>query len=196
MRALPIDTAKAELRRMALARRDALNLEGRSAAANAVAARALPVETRLATVVSGYIPIRSEFDPRPLMRRFAEAGAQLALPCVTGRGQPLVMRAWRFGEPLVSCQWGLREPAADAPEVLPDILLVPLAAFDRAGHRIGYGAGYYDMTIARLRTLNPVTAIGVAFAMQEVPQVPTDQRDARLDLVLTEREVIDLRSRG
>jgi 5-formyltetrahydrofolate cyclo-ligase len=193
MRALPIDTAKAELRRMALARRDALSAEGRSTAANAVAARPLPVETRPSTIVSGYIPIRSEFDPQPLMRRFAEAGAQLALPCVTGRGQPLVMRAWRFGEPLVSGQWGLREPAADAPEVLPDFLLVPLAAFDRAGHRIGYGAGYYDMTIARLRALKPVTPIGVAFAMQEVLQVPADERDARLDLVLTECEVIDLR---
>jgi 5-formyltetrahydrofolate cyclo-ligase len=193
MRALPIDTAKAELRRTALARRDALTAESCSAAANAVAARPLPVETRPAAVVSGYIPIRSEFDPQPLMRRFAEAGAQLALPCVIGRGQPLVMRAWRFGEPLVSCQWGLREPVADAPEIFPDILLVPLAAFDRAGHRIGYGAGYYDMTIARLRALRPVTAIGVAYAMQEAPEVPADERDARLDLVLTESEVIDLR---
>lgn len=193
MLALPIDTAKAELRRTALAQRDALSAEGRSAAANAVAARPLPVETRPSTVVSGYIPIRSEFDPQPLMRRFAEVGAQLALPCVIGRGQPLAMRAWRFGEPLVSCQWGLHEPVADAPEVLPDILLVPLAAFDRAGHRIGYGAGYYDMTIARLRALKPLTAIGIAFAMQEVPQVPADERDARLDLVLTESEVIDLR---
>ncbi|MFZ1892682.1 MAG: 5-formyltetrahydrofolate cyclo-ligase [Rhodoplanes sp.] len=193
MRALPIDTAKAELRRLALARRDGLTAESCSAAATAVAARPLPVETRPSMIVSGYIPIRSEFDPRPLMQRFAEAGAQLALPCVTGRGQPLVMRAWRFGEPLVSRQWGLREPAADAPEVLPDILLVPLAAFDRAGHRIGYGAGYYDMTLARLRALKPVTAIGVAYAMQEVPKVPADERDARLDLVLTESEVIDPR---
>ena len=193
MRALPIDTAKAELRRLALARRDGLTAESCSAAANAVAARPLPVEMRPSMIISGYIPIRSELDPQPLMRRFAEAGAQLALPCVTGRGQPLVMRAWRFGEPLVSGQWGLREPTADAPEVLPDILLVPLAAFDRAGRRIGYGAGYYDMTISRLRALKTVTAIGIAFAMQEVPQVPADERDARLDLVLTECEVIDLR---
>jgi 5-formyltetrahydrofolate cyclo-ligase len=87
----------------------------------------------------------------------------------------------------------LREPAADVPEVLPDILLVPLAAFDRAGQRIGYGAGYYDMTIARLRARKPVIAIGVAFAIQEVPRVPADERDARLDLVLTESEAIDLR---
>lgn len=189
----PLDNDKIVLRRMALTRRDGLTAESCSAAATAVAARPLPVETRPSMIVSGYIPIRSEFDPRPLMQRFAEAGAQLALPCVTGRGQPLVMRAWRFGEPLVSRQWELREPAADAPEVLPDILLVPLAAFDRAGHRIGYGAGYYDMTIARLRALKPVTAIGVAYAMQEVSQVPADERDARLDLVLTEGEVIDPR---
>lgn len=193
MPALPIDTTKAELRRTALARRDALTAESCSAAASAVAARPLPVETKPATVVSGYIPIRSEFDPQPLMRRFAEAGAQLALPCVIGRGQPLVMRAWRFGEPLIPCKWGLHEPVAVAPEVLPDILLVPLAAFDRAGHRIGYGAGYYDMTLARLRALKPVTAIGVAYAMQEAPEVPADERDARLDLVLTECEVIDFR---
>jgi 5-formyltetrahydrofolate cyclo-ligase len=189
----PLDNDKTELRRMALARRDALSEDARTAAAITVAARSLPTRVTSGAIVSGYIPIRSEFDPQPLMRRFAEAGAQLALPCVTGRGQPLAMRAWRFGEPLVSGQWGLREPVADAPEILPDFLLVPLAAFDRAGHRIGYGAGYYDMTIARLRALKPVTAIGVAFAMQEVPQVPADERDARLDLVLTEREVIDLR---
>lgn len=189
----PLDNDKTALRRMALMRRDGLTAESRSAAENAVAARPLPVATMTATIVSGYIPIRSEFDPQPLMRRFAEAGARLALPCVMGWGAPLAMRAWRFGGPLVSGQWGLREPAANALEVLPDILLVPLAAFDRAGQRIGYGAGYYDMTIARLRALKPITAIGVAFAMQEVPRVPADERDARLDLVLTECEVIDLR---
>ncbi len=81
----------------------------------------------------------------------------------------------------------------DAPEVCPDILLVPLAAFDRNGHRIGYGAGYYDMTINRLRAMKPVVAIGIAFAAQEIAAVPTTPRDARLDLVLTEREVIDCR---
>ena len=82
-----------------------------------------------------------------------------------------------------------------APEVEPDILLVPLLAFDRAGNRIGYGAGYYDMTIARLRARKPVTAIGIAFAIQEVPAVPATQRDERLDLVLTENEVIEIKGR-
>ncbi len=110
-----------------------------------------------------------------------------------GRGKPLIMRAWTFGEPLASGQWGIREPWPEAPEVAPDVLIVPLAAFDRGGHRIGYGAGYYDMTINALRAKKKVTAIGIAFAAQEIPQVPATQRDARLDLVLTERDVIDLR---
>ena len=83
------------------------------------------------------------------MQKLAEAGAQLALPEIAGRGKPLIMRAWQWGAPLDAGQWGIREPKADAPEIEPDILLVPLLAFDRAGHRIGYGAGYYDMTIAR-----------------------------------------------
>jgi 5-formyltetrahydrofolate cyclo-ligase len=103
------------------------------------------------------------------------------------------MRAWEFGGPLDRGQWGIREPKPQAPEVAPDIMLVPLLAFDRRGHRIGYGAGYYDMTINRVRGLKPVIAIGVAFAAQEVPEVPASPRDERLDLVLTEREVIEPR---
>jgi 5-formyltetrahydrofolate cyclo-ligase len=127
------------------------------------------------------------------MRKLADAGATLALPAIAGRGKPLIMRAWTFGEPLASGQWGIREPVPEAPEVAPDVLIVPLAAFDRGGHRIGYGAGYYDMTINALRAKKKVTAIGIAFAAQEIPQVPATQRDARLDLVLTERETIDFR---
>jgi 5-formyltetrahydrofolate cyclo-ligase len=103
------------------------------------------------------------------------------------------MRAWEFGAALDTGVWGIRQPKADAPEVDPDILIVPLAAFDRTGHRIGYGAGYYDMTINRLRGLKPVVAIGIAFAVQEIPRVPATERDEQLDLVLTEREIIDCR---
>jgi 5-formyltetrahydrofolate cyclo-ligase len=110
-----------------------------------------------------------------------------------GKGRPLTMRAWAFGEPLHSGVWGIREPPPEAPEAFPDILIVPLLAFDRAGNRIGYGAGYYDMTIARLRAMKPVTAMGIAYAVQEIAQVPVTPRDATLDLVLTEREIIDLR---
>jgi 5-formyltetrahydrofolate cyclo-ligase len=185
---------KADLRRAALGRRDALAPADRMAAAFALAERGLPVEVTPGAVVSGFSPLKSEISPLPLLRRLADAGASLALPVVAGRGKPLVMRAWSFGAPLVAGVWGIREPPADAPEVFPDILVVPLLAFDRRGHRIGYGAGYYDMTIARLRAMKPVTAIGVAFATQEIPAVPATPRDARLDLVLTEREAIDFRT--
>jgi 5-formyltetrahydrofolate cyclo-ligase len=189
----PIAALKAELRRNAAARRDALPAEQRAAAATAIAARPLPVGLAPGAVVSGFSPLKSEINPVPLMRAFAAAGAQLALPVVAGKGRPLTMRAWSFGEPLDAGVWGIREPKPDAPEAFPDILIVPLLAFDRAGQRIGYGAGYYDMTIARLRAMKPVTTLGIAYAAQEVDRVPVTPRDAALDLVLTEHETIDFR---
>jgi 5-formyltetrahydrofolate cyclo-ligase len=188
-----IDESKAALRSEAAARRDALPRDVRHDAADAIAARPFPLRITPGTIVSGFMPLKSEINPLPLLRRLAEAGAQLALPVVAGRGKPLTMRAWQWGEPLATGVWGIREPKADAAEVDPDILIVPLLAFDRTGHRIGYGAGYYDRTIARLRGLKAVTTIGIAFAAQEVPAVPTTPHDARLDLMLTEREIIDLR---
>ena len=109
------------------------------------------------------MPLKSEINPLPLMRKLADAGARLALPVVAGRGKPLVMRAWAFGEPLAPGVWGIREPRPKRREVDPDILLVPLLAFDRAGHRLGYGGGYYDMTIARLRARKAVIAVGHRF---------------------------------
>jgi len=185
---------KAVLRRTAMARRDALPPAERMAAALAIAEQGLPVEVTPGIVVSGFSPLKSEISPLPLLRRLADAGASLALPVVAGRGQPLIMRAWSFGAPLISGVWGIREPPADAPELFPDILIVPLLAFDRRGHRIGYGAGYYDMTISDLRAMKPVLAIGLAFAAQEIAAVPATPRDARLDLVLTERGAIDFRT--
>ena len=185
---------KAVLRRAATARRDALPPDERMAAALAVAEQGLPVEVMPGIIVSGFSPLKSEISPLPLLRRLADTGASLALPVVAGRGKPLIMRAWSFGAPLVSGVWGIREPPADAPELFPDILIVPLLAFDRSGHRIGYGAGYYDLTVSRLRTMKPVTAIGIAFAAQEIAAVPATPRDARLDLVLTERGAIDFRT--
>jgi 5-formyltetrahydrofolate cyclo-ligase len=190
-----ISNEKAELRVAAQARRDVLPIDERKAAAETIAARKFPVAIAPGTLISGFMPLKSEINPLPLMQKLAEAGARLALPAIARRGRPLIMRAWEFGAPLDRGQWGIREPKADAPEVEPDILLVPLLAFDRAGHRLGYGAGYYDMTIHRLRALKPVTAVGIAFAAQEVPKIPTTPRDERLDLVLTEREVIDLRGK-
>jgi 5-formyltetrahydrofolate cyclo-ligase len=183
-----------ELRRTVLARREALPVAARVAAAEVLAARGLPIEVPQGAIVSAYSPLKSEISPVPLMRRVADAGAKLALPVVVGRGHPLTMRAWAFGEALGSGVWGIREPKPEAPEVFPDILIVPLVAFDRTGFRLGYGAGYYDMTIARLRGMKKVFAIGIAFAAQEVSDLPKTDHDERLDFVLTERDVIDLRT--
>jgi 5-formyltetrahydrofolate cyclo-ligase len=183
---------KADLRAAALAKRDALPPEDRAAAAETIAARGL-AEAKPGLIVSGFMPLKSEINPLPLMRRLMQAGATLALPAIAGRGKPLIMRAYTFEDTLVRGQWGIREPRADAAEVAPDILLVPLACFDRAGHRIGYGAGYYDVTITALRAKKTVMAVGLAFAAQEIDKIPATPRDARLDVVLTEREAIDFR---
>jgi 5-formyltetrahydrofolate cyclo-ligase len=184
---------KSALRAAALALRDALPPQERQQAAEAIAARALPVEVKLSAIVAAFMPMKTEINPLPLLRKYADAGAQLALPCVAGRGHPLIMRAWKFGDPFKAGQWGIREPMPEAPEVAPDILIVPLACFDRAGHRVGYGAGYYDMTIAALRAKKKITAIGIAFAAQEIAKVPATEHDERLDLVLTEKGTIDFR---
>jgi 5-formyltetrahydrofolate cyclo-ligase len=189
-----IEDAKAAIRRDAQARRDALPPDMRAAAAQAIAGRPFPVAVSPGMIVSGFVPLKSEINPLPLLRALADAGARLALPVVAGRGKPLVMRAYVFGEPLAAGVWGIREPKPDAPEVLPDVVIVPLLAFARSGHRIGYGAGYYDMTLAALRAQKTIHAAGIAFAAQEIAAVPTTPRDARLDLVLTEREVIDCRA--
>ncbi len=184
---------KAELRTEALARRDELPPDQRAQAAMTIAARGFPLAPRPGLIVSGFMPIRSEINPLPLMRRYAEAGAQLALPAIDGRGQPLRLRAWSIGDRLITGQWNIRECVPEAPEVVPDLMLVPLAVFDRRGHRIGYGAGYYDMTIAKARAQKPVLAVGIAFAAQEAPEVPNLPHDEPLDLVLTEKETIDCR---
>ncbi len=184
---------KPALRAEALARRDALPADMRAQAAETIAARGLPFAVKPGAAVSGFMAMKSEINPLPLMRKLAQAGARLALPAIKGRGHPLIMRAYAFGDELARGQWGIREPKPEAAEVAPDILLVPLAAFDRAGQRIGYGAGYYDMTIHALRAEKQIVAVGLAFALQEISHVPATPRDERLDFVLTEREVIDFR---
>jgi 5-formyltetrahydrofolate cyclo-ligase len=185
---------KADLRAAALAARDALSAKQRTAAALAIAARGLPFEFAPGSIVSGYSPIRSEIDPVPLMRALAEKGARLALPAVMARGKSLAFRAWSAGDRLMLGPLGILEPSPAATELIPDIMLVPLAAFDRAGHRIGYGAGHYDYTLAHVRKVKPIVAIGVAFAVQEIEAVPALPHDVALDYVLTETQAFDFRS--
>jgi 5-formyltetrahydrofolate cyclo-ligase len=189
-----VSQTKSDLRREMIALRDALPPDTRSAAAEAIAARPFPLSIPAGAIVSGFMPMKTEINLLPLMKKLADAGVQLALPVAGRRGQPLTMRAWTWGEPLASGVWGIREPKPEAAQVDPDILLVPLLAFDRAGRRLGYGGGFYDLTLAQLRSRKAVIAVGLAYAAQEIASVPTTPRDATLDLVLTEREVIDLRS--
>lgn len=166
----------------------------RAAAAQAIAQRGLPVEIAPGTVVAGYSPIRSELDPTPLMQALAAQGARLALPVITQRGQSLRFRVWHAGDRLLPGSLGILEPSPAAAEIVPDIVLVPLAAFDRTGHRIGYGAGHYDRTLAQLHKSKGFAAVGLAFAGQEVATVPALQHDVPLDYVLTETKVFDFRS--
>jgi 5-formyltetrahydrofolate cyclo-ligase len=186
--------SKNDLRAGALARRGALSAEARAEAALALVRRGLPVDVASGAIVSGYWPIRSEIDPMPLMRHLGARGAPLALPVVTGRDQPLSFRAFGADAQLLRGQLGIMEPSPQSRLVEPDIVLVPLAAFDGAGHRIGYGAGHYDRTLSKLRALKPIVAIGLAFAVQEIETIPTLPHDARLDYVLTEDRTIDFRS--
>ncbi len=141
-------------------------------------------------VVAGYWPLGSEMDVRPLMLRLAAAGAEMALPVTRAGDQPLEFRRWRPGDVLEPGAHGVSQPKADAPVVVPAVLLVPLLAFDAAGWRLGYGAGYYDRTLAVLRArlldAQPL-AIGVAYAAQELRDVPRHAGDQRLDGVVTEQ---------
>ena len=139
--------------------------------------------------ISAYWPMREEMDVRPLMHGLAQRGCAVALPVVMGKGKPLVFRRWRPGMVLRSGTFGLSEPDGREPEVTPGIVFAPLLAFDRLGNRIGWGAGFYDRTLATLRALGPVAAVGVAYAAQELAEVPAGAHDQPLDWIATEREV-------
>jgi 5-formyltetrahydrofolate cyclo-ligase len=185
---------KAELRlEMAQRRADAYAAD--PAAGLALSALAPVGLFRPSDVVSAYWPYRTEIDPRPLMQRFESAGARLALPATPakGSGDPLRFQSWSFGDRLHPRAFGVREPPPSAETVEPDILLIPLLAFDRQGGRLGYGAGHYDRTLERLRAQKSVLAIGLAFAAQEIERVPMDTHDQRLDAILTERAFIEVR---
>jgi len=188
-----LEDRKAELRREMGHRRATAASEAPADAAEAAAAKlcAAVVVTPGATV-SAYWPMGSELDPRPLMRRLSDAGHPICLPVVVCAGLPLVFRAWAPGDDLQPAGFGTRVPGEDRPERRPNLLIVPLLAFDRAGYRLGYGGGFYDRTLAGLRAKGRPTAVGFAFAAQEVAEVPRDGYDQRLDWIVTEAEAIPI----
>jgi len=188
--ALPLPEAKARLR----ARMKALRA-GRAdpAAALALRDRLLDGPPLPDGPVCGFWPLRDEVDVRPALEALAARGRACALPVVRGRGLPLLFRRWAPGDRLVPRgPFGIAEPGEDAPEVAPRVLLVPLLAFDRRGGRLGYGAGFYDRTLARLRAAGPVLAVGVAMSWQEVASVPCDGLDQRMDRIVTEAGTIEI----
>jgi 5-formyltetrahydrofolate cyclo-ligase len=186
--------SKAALRAEALSRRAEESAEAAEALAAQLATVGLDLALRLRPdVASAYFPLQNEPSTLALLEALARQGVKTALPVTGARNTPLVFRLWRPGEPTVKGKMAIREPLASAPEIAPDLLFVPLAAFDRTGHRIGYGAGFYDRTLAGLRAKKPVCAVGVAYASQALPKIPSETHDERLDYVLTERELIDCR---
>lgn len=136
-------------------------------------------EIPAAGIVAGYWPIRDEADPREMMKAL---GTALALPRIDSKHAALSFREWREGDALVDNHHGIPEPRADAKIVTPDVVLMPLLAFDAHGHRLGYGGGYYDRTLSAMRAI----AIGIAYAGQEVEYLPREAHDHPLDMVLTE----------
>lgn len=135
--------------------------------------------------ISAFFPIGDEIDPMPLLDRMRGEGYGVCLPVMVGKGKPLVFRAWKPGDELTTVTWGIREPLATAPVVEPDIVLAALLAFDDRGYRLGYGGGFYDRTIARLKTLKPAVVVGLAFDELRVDAVPHNDYDQKVDWILT-----------
>ena len=181
-------SAKASLRKVLRTRRPELRDSAPRNAAGLAARNFLDrIGAPAARIVSGYWPIQGELDPRPLLTALGRRSVRCALPAVAGRGRPLEFRQWTRGDPLAEGEFGTREPVSGARVVVPEVLIVPLLAFDRHGYRLGYGGGYYDRTIRSLRRgAAHCLAVGFAYAGQEVDAVPRDETDERLDWVVTE----------
>jgi 5-formyltetrahydrofolate cyclo-ligase len=178
--------AKKRLRAAARLARAAAFAHDAPAAAERLAAHGLGFAgTGGAAIVSGFNAIGEEISPLPLLARLAAVGHPLCLPVMAGRGLPLIFRSWTPGDQTSAAVWGIGEPLPSAPVLEPDVMLVPLLAFDTQGYRLGYGGGFYDRTIAQLRNHKPLLTIGIAFDEQRVDAVPHVDYDQRLDWVLT-----------
>jgi 5-formyltetrahydrofolate cyclo-ligase len=178
---------KAAIRNERLAFRDAMTPEARIEGSLAMVEHAGDrIDFEPGMVISGFWPIRSEADIRPLLAHLRTRGARLCLPVVLDR-ETIVFRELVMGAEVVKTGFGTTGPGPEAAVLDPDILLVPLSAFDRAGHRIGYGAGHYDRAIDRLKAKGHAPKlIGIAFDCQEVASVPAEPHDVALDAILTE----------
>jgi 5-formyltetrahydrofolate cyclo-ligase len=186
--------AKPELRKQAMARRDAMSADARRRGSEAIAERLAPmIGAARPKVLAGYLPIRTEVDLGPFVEAQREQGIAIALPAVID-ATTMVFRRYLPDGKLDTGSFGTRMPTILSPEVVPDLVILPLVAFDRTGTRLGHGKGYYDRALAAMAR-RPLL-IGVAFAEQEVPRIPHQPHDVRLDWIVTERETIGLRHRA
>lgn len=185
MNTTPRELKKA-LRQEALSRRDALDPHWRAETSMGFAKWAPKLAPEPGSVVSGFWPMRSEVDVRPLMEELRRLRARLCLPAILDR-QTMIFREYLPDAPLVDMGFGTKGPAESAAILEPDLMLVPLAAFDQRGHRIGYGAGYYDRAICRLQEKGRARRlVGIAFDCQEVSKVPDEPHDVVIPEILTE----------
>lgn len=174
---------KAEARKAAFARRKAAHGAGRGGAAQANLRAALAPHA--GKLLAGYMPIRTEVDPRPVM---ADWDAPVGVPVIRGEGQPLDFHIWAPDAAMVEGPFGAAVPASARP-MRPEVVIVPLVAFTGAGHRLGYGGGFYDRTLQLLRQAGPVLALGFAYAAQEAETLPLEPTDQPLDGMVTDLEV-------
>lgn len=183
---------KQEMRQVALKRREKLATSmGRMNSAESLTAQFFyNYQPKKNTAVSAYWPFRNEIDVRPLLKRLNFIGCCCLLPVIMGRKKPLQFHRWKPGDTLKMSRFGLLEPSTLHPNSSPEIVVVPLLAFDSAGYRLGYGGGYYDCTLAVLRKSGDILAIGAAYEDQQVDSVPHDQFDQQLDAVVTEQGII------
>lgn len=184
--------AKAATRRAAFAARKAAHAAGQGEALERASTRLYSVLAPCAgQVTAGYMPIRTEIDPRPAMAAHLARGqgSRIVVPVIEGEGLPLLFREWTPEVPMVPGDFGALIPES-GDWLLPSVLIVPMLAFDWRGYRLGYGGGFYDRTLERLRAKGPVIAIGFAWAAQEVEAVPVEATDQPLDLIVTEGGVI------
>ena len=182
---MTIDQVKADARKAAFASRKLAFEAGQGRAADLLAD---VLAAHRGKALSGYMPMRTEIDPLPAM---AAHQGTVCVPVIIGKGQPLKFREWTPGCAMVPGEFGALIPA-DGAWVEPDILIVPLLAFDARGYRLGYGGGFYDRTLQALRAQRPTFAVGYAFSAQQLADVPIDQFDQRLDAIITERGQIAL----
>ncbi len=186
-----LETAKADARMLMRAERAAV--EPGDAALRII--ENFPLELAKLSPVAGYWPVGGEIADRPLLAALAKAGRTIALPRMESRKGPARFLAWRGGEALTADAFGVPAPPPDGADLAPRLLLAPLLAFDRSGRRLGQGGGHYDRIISLYRSHGCVAA-GLAYAEQEMEEVPAGAHDAHLDWVITPNEAIRCRVEG